>query len=165
MILNTFQFRASRYCLNLGVRDMVEILNLSRTSISTLENLPNFHPMNISDFHSRNLADFFNSNGISFKDENSMSFIGSEAGDSLTRFQLRAARVIMHITQQELSIMMDFPTGLIGYLEKLSNDYLLTKTPKIVDEDKIRSFFNSKGIEFTYNSGIYLKEDFRNYDV
>ena len=161
MILNAFQLRAARSALNIGVREIGSIIEVSRTTISVWENQRNFETIKTTQQNNNTLAAFFKEKGINFPNEQSIELeIGtcSKSG-LLTRFQIRVARVAMNLTQEELSKFVEIPLLLLNYLEKQQNSVYISSTPKPINEYPLRSFFERNGIRFPEDFCIYLEKD------
>lgn len=161
MSILTFQLRAARSVLNLGVRDIESLLKISRSTISIWENKENLEIIKTSQDNIYKLIEFFENNKIVFPNSNAISFLNEIQTNLgfLTRFHLRGARSILNITQNELSLLAKIPLPLLNYLEShQANDKFLKDTPKgheVVKYD-LHSFFKSKGITFPNDFTIYF---------
>jgi transcriptional regulator with XRE-family HTH domain len=158
-MLKIFQLRVARSTLGLGVRDIGVYINLSRSTISTLERASSFLDLNITDEQNTVLLKIFNDKGLFFPNTNSIyhNKIDLSLKTSLTRFQLRGARAILGLSQRELSEYLDIKKSDLNYLENLDNaSCVLTKKIGIIP-NSIESFFNSKNILFPNNGTIELK--------
>lgn len=160
MILNAFQLKAARSALNIGVREIGNIINVSRTTISVWENQRNFVSIKTSQGNNT-LISFFKENGIIFPSEKSIALDinTSDKSDLLSRFQIRVARVAMHLTQHELATLLEIPLLLLNYLEKQHNNVYISSTPKTIDEFVLRSFFEKHGILFPKDFCVHLEKD------
>lgn len=161
MILNAFQLRAARSALNIGVREIGSIIDINRTTISVWENQRNFEPIKASQRNNDTLITFFKERGINFPGEKSITLdVGlSNKSGFLSRFQIRVARVAMHLTQDKLSKLVEIPLLLLNYLEKQQNSVYIGNTPKIINEYLLRSFFEKNGIQFPEDFCVYLEKD------
>ncbi|OZG31339.1 hypothetical protein [Rickettsia endosymbiont of Culicoides newsteadi] len=160
MILNTFQLRTARSVLNIGVREIGSIINVNRTTISVWENQRNF--VSIKNSQDNNtLIKFFKENGIIFPGEKSIALDINTSNklNLLSRFQIRVARVAMHLTQQELATLLEIPLLLLNYLEKQHNNVYISSTPKTINEFVLRSFFEKNGICFPKDFCVHLEKD------
>lgn len=160
MNILTFQLRAARSILNLGVRDIGSIIDTSRSTISIWENKENLEPIKTSQNNITKLTDFFLENRIFFPDHNSICFNSGVQENSgfLTRFHLRGTRSILNVTQHELSLLTKIPLSLLNYLECQSNTKYLEDTPKREEIAKhdLRAFFKSNGISFPNDFSIFF---------
>ena len=161
MILNAFQLRSARSALNVGVREIGSIIEVSRTTISVWENQKNFELIKTSQHNNNTLITFFKERGINFPSEKSISLDIDSHNKSglLSRFQIRVARVAMNLTQDELSKFIKIPLLLLNYLEKQQNSVYISSTPKPINEYALRSFFERNGIRFPEDFCIYLEKD------
>ena len=161
MILNAFQLRSARSALNVGVREIGSIIEVSRTTISVWENQRNFESIKTSQHHNNILITFFKERGISFPSEKSIVLDTNASNKSglLSRFQIRVARVAMNLTQDELSKLIEIPLLLLNYLEKQQNSVYIGSTPKTINEHLLRSFFEKNGIQFPKDFCVSLEKD------
>jgi transcriptional regulator with XRE-family HTH domain len=146
MYLNFLQLKAARHALNLGVRDIGDLIETSRTTISKLENnIIKIENMRLA--HRRNiiLHEFFKKKGITFPNEKSISFshpnnISQQDSSShtLTRFQLRVARVILNKTQKELACLANISPYIIEHAELFPNKHFI----KTKDDMTIHNLLN-----------------------
>jgi DNA-binding XRE family transcriptional regulator len=161
-MLKVFQLKAARSTLGIGVRDIGYCLDLSRTTISRIEQQNNLNYINISKLQNDLLVKFFEDKGIIFPDEDSLYL--KEKLDTLetrdnniTRFQLRGARAILGFTQYQLAEILNIRKSDLNYLENLNNTSYISATPKKIDENKIRDFFKKNEITLQNNYTIKLK--------
>lgn len=161
MFLNSFQLRAARSALNVGVREIGSMIEVNRTSVSLWENRKNFEPIKTSQDNNNILVTFFERQAIMFPNERSISLAidVSEQSNLLSRFQIRIARVAMHLTQSQLSQFTEIPLSLLNYLESRQNTTYIGSTPKEIDESILRNFFEKNGILFPKNFYVYLEKD------
>jgi transcriptional regulator with XRE-family HTH domain len=76
----------------------------------------------------------------------------------LNRFQLRASRAALGLTQEELGRLSNMPKTIINYLETKSNETLLNSTNKDVDDLIFKDFFQKQGLSFPDSFTISLKK-------
>lgn len=159
------QLRAARHALNLGVRDMAKILKVSKATISKAE------LGKTRDFlykHSAALIEFFNSHNINFPNEYIIRYQPrhdakelQQEDSLLTRFQLKTARYVLNINQQELATLIHINKGVINRGEQLPNEeYIKIKDPYIVY--KLKTFFQQHGILFPDHFSIFFKKHIDN---
>ena len=160
MYLNHIQLKAARCVLNLRVRDIGLLIEVSRTTISKLENnIIKISEMRLSDRRNTILQEFFKKHCISFPNDHSIIFsspdhiISKQVSNknNFTRFQLRAARTALNKTQLELANAINVSPSIIKQAEKHNNQDIL----KFKDNTTIAHLLNifmQEGIEF---SGIF----------
>jgi transcriptional regulator with XRE-family HTH domain len=139
MYLNYQQLKAARVALNLGVREIGSLIETSGTTISKLENnLILLSDMRLGTRRNEILKEFFLQNYITFPDSNIISFssnlpLEKNTNTSITRFQLRTARVLSKLTQSGLASLILSTSSLIMYYEKQKNDTTINpKDPRII---------------------------------
>jgi len=157
-MLTSFQLRAGRSVLGLGVREVGDAIDVSRTTISVWERQPALQKIISKKKDITPLELFFKKYGIIFPNEFTISLaIGlSKNSNHLTRFQLRAARSALSLTLKELSSLTNIPMQIISYLESKSNYTYINSTPKEFDELLIRDFFEQNYIRFVDDFTISL---------
>ena len=157
-MLTSFQLRASRSVLGLGVREVGEVIDVSRTTISTWKRQPAFQVISAKKKDVTPLSSFFNKNGIIFPDKNTLSLATDlpKNLNHLTRFQLRASRAALGLTLNDLASFVNIPMQVIAYLESKKNDTYINATPKEFNEDLIRIFFEQQSIQFLDDFSISL---------
>ena len=156
------QLRAARHTLNLGVRDVAKILKVSKATISKTE------LGKTRDFlykHSAALIEFFEHNNIIFPNEHSIRYIDArntakkidQGENMLTRFQLKAARHILNINQNELANLVKIDKGIITRAEQLSNEeYIRPQDQSVIL--KFKTLFQQYNIEFSDHLSIFFKK-------
>ena len=149
-MLKVFQLRVARSVLGLGVRDIGAYINLSRSTISKIERKEITTNLDIKEEQNTILVKIFNDKGVFFSDENTIAYKkeSKSCNDYLTRFQLRGGRVILGLSQRELSENTGIEKNVLNYLENLPNTSHIYKT------DKIQSDVNSKLKDFFYKNNI-----------
>ena len=155
------QLRVARQILNLGVRDIANVLRVSKAIISKAElgkTRDFFHK------YSPALLEFFKSHSIIFPNEYCIRYCINEAfkqelqpSNSLTRFQLRAARCIMNLKQYELSKLINIDTGIISRAEQLQNTDYIKPQDKLVTL-KLHELFLKHNITFPDPVSIVYKK-------
>lgn len=146
MYLNFLQLKAARYALNLGVRDIGSLIQTSRTTISKLENnIIKIDDMRLSNRRNIILCEFFKKEGVIFPSEHSIAFSPSNnisqqnlSSGTLTRFQLKVARVILNKTQIELATLADISPYIVEHAELFPNNHFI----KTKDDTVIHSLLN-----------------------
>lgn len=162
-MLTAFQLRVARDVLGLGLRELAEYLNVSRTTVFKWE-----HQQNLSLVHTVAKVEnavlikpFFEERGIMFTNENTISLKTSifptPTTGALTRFQLRAARTATRLTQDELSVHLLTQRIVINYLERQNNSTYINTTSREIDEILIKNIFEKYGIIFPDDFSISLK--------
>lgn len=157
-MLTSFQLRASRSVLGLGVREVGNAIDVSRTTISVWERQPALQKITSKKKDTTPLDLFFKKYGIIFPDEFTISLVTNlpKNLNHLTRFQLRAARSALGLTQEELSSFTNISIQIITYLESKKNDTYINSTPKKFDESLIKNFFEQQYIRFLDDFTISL---------
>ena len=160
-MLTCFQLRASRSVLGLGVREVGDVINVSRTTISVWERQAALQIVTSKIKDTTPLELLFKKHGVVFPDIYTISLVTDlpKKTNHLTRFQLRAARATLGLTLKELSALANIPMQLINYLESKTNQTYINSTPKEVDELLIRNFFEQQGIRFLDDFTICLIKD------
>lgn len=150
-MLKTFQLRVARSVTGLEVREVALYLGISRTIISRWEKQPFLDNIRTKKASPESLLFFFKQHGIVFPDEYSVKFnslLNSFNSIHLTRFQLRASRAALGLTQEELAKLTNIPKSVINYLEIQNNETLLNTTKKDIDDLIFKKFFQTKGLLF-----------------
>ena len=150
-MLKTFQLRAARSVTGIEVREVALYLGISRTIISRWEKSPLLDYIKTKKVSPESLLFFFKQYGVLFPDEYSIKFnskLKSFNSIHLTRFQLRAARASLGLTQDELAKLTNVPKSIINYLEIQNNETLLNTTNKDIDDLIFKKFFQTKGLLF-----------------
>ena len=162
-MLTAFQLRVARNILGIGLRELAQYLNISRTTVFKWE-----HQENLKLLHNTTkvkniilIEPFFENKGIIFSNGNTVSLktdiLPIPNTGSLTRFQLRAARTALCLTQEKLSEYLMIPRIVLNYLERQQNLTYLNTTPKTIDELLIKDFFEKNSILFPNDFSICLK--------
>jgi transcriptional regulator with XRE-family HTH domain len=156
-MLKVFQLRVARSTLNLGVRDIGAYINLSRSTISKIERMDIHSVINITDEQNTILIKIFNDKGLFFPNIHSISYKNMHLSStgSLTRFQLRAGRSILGLSQRELSEFLHIKKSDLNYLENLDNTSYLAIKKTAINQNDFKIFFESKNIKFP-NDGTIL---------
>ena len=137
IMLRTFQLRVARSVTGIEIREVALYLGISRTIISRWENQPIFDSIKTKKVSPESLVFFFKQHGILFPSEDSVKFtsqLKSVNSIHLTRFQLRAARAALGLTQDELATLTNSSRAINNYLEIQNNETLLNSTNKIIDD-------------------------------
>ena len=163
-IITTFQLRAGRAVLGIGVREIGSCIGVSGAAISIWEHKDNTDNLKTSDENIILLQKFFEERKIFFPNESSISLtLNTGITDenytndtsSLTRFQLRAARVALNLTQSELARRIGVSRELITRAERLNNtDYIRPKEVGVATQ--IRSWFEKHNICFNNKLSLSL---------
>lgn len=161
MILKSFQIRAARSVLGLGVREVGNYINVSRTTISIWERQEALQTIQSKKSDVSLLITLFKEYGIIFPDTATVTLVTNNLNNSkhLTRFQLRASRAALSLTQEELSGFTKIPIQIITYLESKKNDVYINTTPKEFNESLLKSFFEKQNIKFLNDFSITLTKN------
>lgn len=160
--LTYIQLRAARQSLNLGVRDVAKLLKVSKATISKAE------LGKTRDFffkHSAPLIDFFYQKNIIFPNEYAIRLVLDDVPQllndnliiSLTRFQLKSARNVLNLSQQNLADNIGVDKGIISRAELLDNSQNInTSNHEVIIN--IRKYLLKQGIEFPDPYSIFFKK-------
>lgn len=152
IIIKSFQLRVARSVLGIGVREIGHHLGLSGAAISIWEHKGNFENLKTSMNNILLLNEFFKSHDITFPDDNSVTLhreikkTNNEKG-ILTRFQLRASRTALNITQVELANLIGITRQVISRAEHLQNDQYIRPLEKGASL-KIKNWFENNKISY-----------------
>ena len=148
--ITNLQLRVARLVLGIGVREIGMQLGVSGAAICQWENKNIFH---LSHQRSSLLIHYFHQRKIIFPAENSIAFISNlnksntnTTNTQLTRFQLRAARNALNLTQIELAKSIGVYTHIIEKNENLDNEeYIRSEKKDILI--KIKNWFEEHNIK------------------
>jgi transcriptional regulator with XRE-family HTH domain len=160
-MLNSFQLRSARSVTGIGVREVASYLGVSRGSISNWENQSAFKILTNKAITPDGLEFFFAQYHITFPDQYSIKLniedtIPSGQTEGITRFQLRAARAALNLTQEQLANYLQLQRPEISYLEEHRNAFFLEHNKRSMDCKRIKLFFEQKGINFINNFSVTL---------
>jgi DNA-binding XRE family transcriptional regulator len=158
-LISTLQLKAGRAVLGIGVREIGSYVGVSGAAISLWENNKGHNNLKITPERNLLLIHFFQNRGIFFPDKKSISLISdsnrynSNSLIVLTRFQLKAARAMLNLTQLELANYIGVSRELITRAERLNNaDFIRPKETEVVS--KIRKWFEEHKIHFIDNLSL-----------
>ena len=161
-MLTAFQLRVSRSILDLGIRDIGNLLNTSRTTVYIWENKPNLSYINTKTDSPNCLKTFFEQKNIFFPDERTINLYQKTLipinKNTLTRFQLKAARIALRLYQSELANYIGVLQQVIARAEILDNkEFVRIKNKEAIA--KLLKFFQSNGVYFPNNLSIQIPFD------
>jgi DNA-binding XRE family transcriptional regulator len=158
-MLTVFQLKCSRYVLGIGVRELGAFLGVSRTKISSLENMDINYSLPISIEQNNLLTRLFNDKSINFPTSYSVELKseGLFCPNNISRFQLRGSRSTLSMSQQELSSELGIKKSTINLLESHENSFLIDDSNLSCSIEQIISFFQKKGLFLLNNYTISLK--------
>ena len=154
--INHIQLRVARNVLNLRVHDLGMLLHVSKTVITKHEsNQISFERFLSKKNRKEILTSFFLEKNISFPSDNSIQLINlSELSgfrdhrlDLLTRFQLKAARIITQQTQESLARSLGVTRWVITSAEQLNNEEFLNLDYATLSKD-LKLQFEKRGVNF-----------------
>lgn len=159
MIITGFQLRTSRKILNLTLKHLHELTNVSKVTLARLEhNIENLEDIKCSAQDAESIHNYFISKKLLFPNKHSIFLdidtINNSAEKSLTRFQFLVARTICNMSQLSLSEKVDVHYNTIYRLEKSKNNQSLDINEKKICN--IINFFKSKGISFPDDKSVFL---------
>lgn len=163
-MLTGFQLRAGRGVLNLFNKDLAQKIGLHYSTLVRLaENTPNLSYLKSNLSTSILLNNFFETNGVYCNIHNSLrlkttNVCNTNNKDVITRFQLKAARIAMNLTQKELGYYINIPQSTISDLENYYNNKDILNLAQCSFEI-VNNFFTRNGIAFPDLYTITLKDD------
>lgn len=165
-MLTGFQLRAARGVLDLYNKDLAQKLGIHPSTLVRLEeNTANLSYLKCNLRTLVLLTNYFESQQLSFSSTNCIRMnvdncaLGNDFNEiNLTRFQLKAARIGMGLTQKELGEYIGFPQSTLSELESFNKNCDLLKF-----HDKtaslVKSFFTKNGIFFIDYYSVTLLDD------
>lgn len=156
--MSSNQLRIARNIVDLGVREMASVLKVSKATISKAE------LGKTRDFlhkHNAALTDFFYKNHLSFPSSCFVKFVKplpqfANNPQKITRFQLKSARCLLNISQNELGKAIGCDKGVINRAEGRANEeFAFDKKETSV---ALIEFFKQHGIDFPDNLSIFFKK-------
>lgn len=160
--MKAFQIRAARSVTGIGVKEIALYLGVSGTIVSRWDNMTPLKTIKSKVTNPDALIFFFKQYKILFPTDNSISLDidGINTTEYLSRFQLRASRSILGLSQRELAEVTKTSQGIINYLESLDNINFINNTPKDIDTAIYKLYFEDNGIMFPDNYTVILKPNF-----
>ncbi len=170
--MKAFQLRAARSVTGIGVKEIALYLGVSGTIVSRWDNMSPLKTIKSKVTNPKALIFFFTQHKILFLTENSISLDidnlnttdldidNLNTTEYLSRFQLRASRAILGLSQRELAEATKTSQGIINYLESLDNTYFINNTSKDIDTTIYKLYFEENGIIFPDNYSVTLKPNF-----
>ena len=162
--INNLQLRAARGVLNLGVRDVGSIIGVSRMTISKLEhNTTTLERIKHGESRNNTLIWFFKKMNIVFPDSYTISYCSIinenhvNTINEITRFQLKAARIIIDEDRIVFSNALGIERGVLEYAESLSNEEYIKPRDSSINQ-KIKDRFNNYGVNFLNNNSVTFKK-------
>lgn len=163
MYLNHFQLRSARCVLDLGVREIAVLIGTNRTTISAIENnVIHLQDLQLAERRNNILIEFFKQNNIYFSNNysislNSPSLAENNKNNTLTRFQLKAARAIINESRSVFNSSIKLNRGIIEYAETFANEeYIKPKDPSVILT--IINKFKQHGVIFPNNFSVTFKK-------
>jgi DNA-binding XRE family transcriptional regulator len=156
--IHYLQFRAARNALNLGVREVAQLLKVSKATVNKAD------LGKTRDFffkHSPALISFFEKKNIFFPNEYSIRYgypeNRIESAFLVTRFQLKCARSILNISQLELANLIKVNKNVISRAELIPNSDFINFLN--VDTNlNLKNLFSKHQIEFPDPFSIFFKK-------
>lgn len=159
--LKTFQLRAARVVAGIELKEIGNVLGLTKAAISLWEHKDDFAPLTTSQENILILKEIFARHNIFFPDENSISLneiIEYRKPEGLTRFQLKASRAILNISQEMLAQSINILKDVIARAELLKNhEYIRPLNKKLPSTLKL--WFENKNIIFNDNLTVLFFRD------
>jgi DNA-binding transcriptional regulator YiaG len=163
-MLKAFQLKVARSVTGIEIRELVPYLGVSRTIISRWEKQPPLSLIKTKRVSGDSIVFFFKQYNIVFPDDYTVKLINEKfvkQSEHLTRFQLRAARAALWLTQSTLASLTNNSVSTINYLETQDNTTFLNKTNKVVDDLKLKDFFQKGGVSFPDNLTICISPNLK----
>lgn len=160
-ILKTFQLRAARMVAGIKLETIGKHLGCTAAAISLWECKDNLAPLKTSQENILIIKKIFAEHNIFFPDENSIALTDSMneyKPESLTRFQLRAARTTLDISQRQLAEFLNISQCIITQAELLKNNEYIRLKKKTLSS-VLRTWFENKNIIFDNDLIISFGKD------
>jgi hypothetical protein len=167
MILTGFQLRASRQVLNLTLEELHKESNVSKITLSRLENtISNLEDISCSAKDAENILSFFSQKDLSFNNKHTIALKEDietkDVKENITRFQFIVARTILQYSQREISKYLRINYNTVHKLESFDNkSFLHIKSANISD---FICFFAKKNISFPDNLSVQLSSEINTHD-
>lgn len=161
-MLTGFQFRASRALLEYTFKDISDVIGVHEGTLIRFGRTKNLEYIR---GHSQNviaIRSFFEDKNIIFPSKNTITLSTNihhylQTEDSLTRFQLKVARIATGLTQDELSVYVRLSSSSISLLERKDNiEYISSNKIRI---SILKKFFERLGIIFPNDLTVELIKD------
>lgn len=161
-MLTGFQFRASRAILEYTFKDISDIIGVHESTLIRFSRTKNLEYIR---GHSQNIIairSFFEANHIIFPSQHTITLSTNihhsiQTQDTLTRFQLKAARIATGLTQDALSVYVRLSSSSISLLESKDNtEYVSSNKIQI---SILKKFFERLGIIFHDDLTVELIKD------
>ena len=159
MDIRAFQLRAARSVTGLGVREIGAYCDVSRTTISSLELLESHKVLKLERTKINALLFLFEQYNIFFPDEDSVRMKAKQECDIqyLSRFQFRAGRSILQLSQTQLGDVVGASCSQISKIEKNNNQNCVSVATE-VDITLCLKFFEGQGLIFSEKYTIAFPE-------
>lgn len=161
-MLTGFQFRSSKALLEYKLKDISNVIGVHEGTLIRFGRTKNLEYIR---GHSQNIIairSFFEANHIIFPSSNSIALSTTihrniQKKNSLTRFQLKVARIAAGLTQDELSVYVRLSSSSISLLEHKDNiEYISSNKIQI---SILKKFFEHLGIIFPNDLTVSLAKD------
>ena len=157
-MITGFQLKATKAVLDLTAKEIANAIGIHQGTLVRLGLTSNLEFLKCNAKNIILLRKFFESRGILFPNENTLSLKTTitpiPITNQLTRFQLKAARVVSELTQEELSYYIKVSSSTISILEKFKNlEYIKSTKINIV---LLKKYFEHLGIMFPNDFSISL---------
>jgi DNA-binding transcriptional regulator YiaG len=164
IMLKAFQLKVARSVTGIEIRELAPYLGISRTIVSRWEKQPPTSLIKTKRVSGDSLIFFFKQYNVIFPNDHTVKFSSEQSipqSEHLTRFQLRAARAALSLTQSRLAELTNNSVATINYLETQDNTTFLNETNKEVDDLILKSFFEKSGVTFPESLTICILEDLK----
>lgn len=158
--LKTFQLRAARMVAGIELKTIGRYLGLTTAAISLWQQKDNFAPLTTSKENILIIKKIFAEQNIFFPDEHSIALTDTmkeHKHESLTRFQLRAARTALGISQEQLAKYLNISIDIISRAELLENLEYIRPLDKSLPRT-LKSWFENRNIIFKNDLSILFFE-------
>lgn len=163
-MITGFQLRAAKSVLGLTAKEIAEEVGIHPATIIRLCSTKNMAYLPCNSKNIISIITFFKVRNISFNNDNiingiSMNLALSKVNteNKMTRFQLKAARIAINLTQEGLSSYLKISSSSLSLLESLKNDEYIEISK--IDTYALKRFFKHIGIIFPNDLSVALTKD------
>lgn len=163
-VITYIQLRVARQILNIGVRELANILRVSKATANNAELGKTRYFLHK---HSPALIEIFKSHNLVFPNEYCIRYCVKQKEkktqhfNNLTRFQLKAARCFMKMKQYKLAEIIHVNKNIISRAEQLQNTDFINPIDKSIIH-KLYTLFYKNNINFPDSLSIYCKKNIDN---
>jgi transcriptional regulator with XRE-family HTH domain len=165
-MLTGFQLKAAKAILGLTSQNIAEKTGVHSGTVTRWCKTKNLDYLPSSVKHLVLVKEFFEINSIVFPSKNSISFKrinknpnpkSLDSFDTITRFQLKTARIATGLAQEELSFYIKISSSALSLLENLNNEEYID--PSKLNIHNLKNFYLLIGITFPDDLTVTLLKD------